>query len=138
MLERFYRAYFTERQSLFDQPSLVRLAGEAGLDPAEAQRVLDAGAYADAVRADAYEAAALGVQGVPFFVVDGRYGISGAQPAELFAQALAQAWAERHPLATFGVAQTAAQEDGALCEDGACAVPAASETAEAAPERAAR
>lgn len=131
-LERFYRAYFTEGQSVFDTPSLVRLAAEAGLDPAEVQRVLDEGTYADEVQADGYEAMSLGVQGVPFFVVDGRYGISGAQPVELFAQALAQAWADSHPLTAFGAAQeTGNTPDGELCEDGSCAVPpsAVSDTA---------
>jgi predicted DsbA family dithiol-disulfide isomerase len=102
VLERFYRAYFAEGQSLFDHPSLVRLAADACLDPAEVQRVLDEGTYADAVRADEHEAAALGLRGVPFVVVDGRYRISGAQPTELFARALAQAWAESHLLAAVG------------------------------------
>jgi predicted DsbA family dithiol-disulfide isomerase len=126
VLERFYRAYFTEGQSLFDTPSLVRLAAEAGLDPGDVQRVLDGDDYADAVAADGYEAAALGAGGVPFFVVDGRYGISGAQPREVFARALAQAWSESHPLTA--LAGPAAVGDGAggagddvSCTDGRCA-----------------
>ena len=118
VIERFYRAYFTERESVFDHESLVRLAAEAGLDPDEARRVLEEGTYGDAVRADAAEAAALGVQGVPFFVIDRRYGVSGAQPTELFEQALARAWAEAQPLTRLESA------DGPVCEDDTCAVPA--------------
>ena len=94
-VERFYRAYFTEGQSLFDHESLTRLAAEAGLDAAGVKRVLEEGTYADAVEADSAEAHELGATGVPFFVIDGRYGVSGAQPAEVFGQALEQAWAER-------------------------------------------
>jgi predicted DsbA family dithiol-disulfide isomerase len=91
VLERLYRAYFTEGRSLFDHKSLADLAADAGLDREEALRTLRSDAYADAAGADHYEARALGISGVPFFVVDGKYGISGAQPTELFAQALAQA-----------------------------------------------
>jgi predicted DsbA family dithiol-disulfide isomerase len=94
LVERLYRAQFTEQRSLFDPASLTALATEAGLDPEEVGQVLESDRYADAVRADARKAQALGAGGVPFFVVDGRYGISGAQPAELFAQVLARAWAD--------------------------------------------
>jgi predicted DsbA family dithiol-disulfide isomerase len=120
MVERFYRAYFTEGQSLFDHQSLVRLAVEAGLDAEEVRRVLATDAYADEVEADEREAHALGATGVPFFVVDGRYGVSGAQPSELFAQVLDRAWAERQ--AQPQVTQVAG-DGGAICEDDCCAVP---------------
>jgi predicted DsbA family dithiol-disulfide isomerase len=95
VLERFYRAYFTEGQSLFDHPSLVRLAAEAGLAAADVQRVLDSDEYAGAVNADIRAASELGASGVPFFVIDNRIGISGAQPADLFGRALSQAWSQK-------------------------------------------
>ena len=95
-IERLYRAHFTERRSIFDSGSLVTLAGEAGLDPQEVRRVLDDATYGDAVEADNVEARSLGVTGVPFFVLDGRHGIAGAQPPELFAEALRQAAAIHH------------------------------------------
>jgi predicted DsbA family dithiol-disulfide isomerase len=95
MIERLYRAYFTEQRSVFDRASLVALAGEAGLDEAEARDVLERDAYADAVAADMQNARSLGVSGVPFFVLDGRYGVSGAQATEVFTEALAHAWTER-------------------------------------------
>ena len=95
MLERLYRAYFTEQRSIFDRESLVALGAETGLDTGEARQALDSGAFAEAVADDLREARSLGITGVPFFVIDGRYGISGAQQAEVFSQALARVWEER-------------------------------------------
>jgi predicted DsbA family dithiol-disulfide isomerase len=93
VIERLYRAYFTEQRSIFDRDSLIALAGDAGLDRAEARDVLERDGYAEAVAADVREARSLGVNGVPFFVI-GRYGVSGAQAAEIFGEALARAWDE--------------------------------------------
>jgi predicted DsbA family dithiol-disulfide isomerase len=90
-LERFYRAYFTEGRSLFDVPSLTALAVEAGLDPNEVAAVLAGDAYAADVAADIREAQALGASGVPFFVFDHRFGVSGAQATDVFTQVLARA-----------------------------------------------
>jgi predicted DsbA family dithiol-disulfide isomerase len=92
--DRFYRAHFTEGRSLFDAESLIALAGEAGLDEEAARAVLASDEYAAAVGADLQAAASLGASGVPFYVLDRRYGISGAQRSELFERALAQAWQE--------------------------------------------
>ena len=91
MLERLYRAYFTEQRSIFDQDSLASLAADAGLDADEARRMLQTDAYADAVKGDIQDAAALRVSGVPFFVIDNRFGISGAQSADVFLEALRRA-----------------------------------------------
>lgn len=96
VVERFYRAHFTEQRSLFDHDSLVDLAGEAGLDPVEARRVLKDDDFTDAVLADEREARDLGATGVPFFVIDERYGVEGAQSPELFAEVLTRAWSEAH------------------------------------------
>ncbi|MET9950769.1 DsbA family oxidoreductase [Streptomyces sp. NPDC006339] len=96
LLDLAYRANFAEERSVYDAETLVTLAVEAGLDEAEARAVLaDETAYAEAVRADEREAAELGANGVPFFVLDRKYGISGGQPAEVFTQALEQAWQGR-------------------------------------------
>lgn len=91
VIERLYRAYFTEQRSVFDRESLVTLAKEAGLDEAEVRDALEHDAYADAVTADIREARSLGVSGVPFFVI-GRYGVSGAQSADVFTEALSTAF----------------------------------------------
>jgi predicted DsbA family dithiol-disulfide isomerase len=96
VIERLYRAYFTEQRSVFDRDSLVTLAGEAGLDQTEAREALERDAYADAVTADVLEARSLGVSGVPFFMIGGRYGVSGAQATEVFTEALTTAWKDEH------------------------------------------
>jgi len=86
--ERFLRGQLVEGAILDDPDTLVRLAAEVGVPEADTRRVLASDAYAAEVRADIEEARAIGVNGVPFFVIDRRYGISGAQPAELFLEAL--------------------------------------------------
>ncbi|HKV85576.1 MAG TPA: DsbA family protein [Ktedonobacterales bacterium] len=96
MKERLLRAYFTESADIGDIETLVRLAVEIGLEAEEVREALAGDAYADAVRADERRARMLGITGVPFFVIDEKYGVSGAQPAELFMDALTQAWAESH------------------------------------------
>lgn len=89
--ERLLRAQLVEGELLEDPATLTRLAGEIGVDPAEAATVLASDAYLDSVELDFEEAAALGIHAVPFFVLDRRYGIAGAQPAEVFLSALRQA-----------------------------------------------
>jgi predicted DsbA family dithiol-disulfide isomerase len=93
--QELYHAYFGEGGSVFDQDSLVGLAAGAGLDPAGARQALENGSYGDDVRADEDEARRLGISGVPFCVLGGKYGVSGAQPMETFTQALRQAWDSR-------------------------------------------
>lgn len=92
--ERFLRAYMTEGVAIGAKDELVRLAAEAGLDAAEVREVLDGDRYAAEVRADEDEARASGIRGVPFFVLGGKYAVSGAQPAELLLRALTVAWNE--------------------------------------------
>ncbi|MFD6424707.1 DsbA family oxidoreductase [Streptomyces sp. NPDC060198] len=120
LLSLAYRANFAEERSVYDDAVLVDLAVGAGLDEAEARAVLaDPTAYADEVRADEREASELGANAVPFFVLDRRYGISGGQPSEVFAQALEQAWKDREVTAL-----TPLGDDAAACDaDGACEVP---------------
>ena len=92
--ERLLRAYFTEGAAIGDPETLVALGSEAGLDAAEVRAVLESRMYEDEVRADESTARELGISGVPFFVIGGRYGISGAQPAATLLAALERAWAE--------------------------------------------
>jgi predicted DsbA family dithiol-disulfide isomerase len=92
LVEALHRAYFTDQESVFDHESLARIAVGAGLDPAEVDKVLATDQFADEVDADERTASSLGATGVPFFVIDRRYGISGAQPAETIAGALEHAW----------------------------------------------
>lgn len=81
-------AYFCKGVPVGDRAALAALAPAMGLGEAEARTMLESDAYADAVRADEAEAGRLGISGVPFFVIDGKEHISGAQPVEVFAQAL--------------------------------------------------
>ncbi len=115
--ERLDRATFTEGSPSSDHAALAALAIEVGLPADEVADVLGADRYADAVRADEAQARAYGISGVPFFVVDGRYGISGAQPADVVLQALETAWGERAPLTLVAAAGSAPG-----CEGDACAV----------------
>ena len=94
-VERFYHAYFSEGRSIFEPEALTALAVDAGLSEAEVREVLAGEAYADAVAADMREARTLGVNGVPFFVIDRRFGVSGAQPSDVFEQMLARARSQR-------------------------------------------
>jgi predicted DsbA family dithiol-disulfide isomerase len=111
MVERLFAAYFTEGEPLGDVDTLARLAGDVGVPSDEARAVLASDQFADAVRDDQARARSLGIDGVPFFVLAERYGLSGAQPAELHLEALRQAWGERD-------AAPAAPAEG--CEDESC------------------
>jgi predicted DsbA family dithiol-disulfide isomerase len=117
--ERLDRATFTEGSPASDPAALRALAVEVGLPAAEVDDVLATDRYAHAVRADEAQARAYGITGVPFFVVDGKYGISGAQPPALVLQALEQAWSERSPLTLVGAAGAAGAPG---CEGDSCAV----------------
>ena len=112
--ERLLHAYFVEGRPVFDVDSLVPFAVEVGLDEAEVREALTDRRYLAAVREDGATAQSLGATGVPFFVVDRKYGAAGAQPAELLLQILERAWADAHPLVTVPAAEG--------CDDGSCAV----------------
>ena len=90
-------AYFTEARNVADHAVLKEVAVSAGLDEAAVDDVLASDRFRDEVWADIERAQAYGATGVPFFVIDEKYGVSGAQPAEVFAQVLERAWADAHP-----------------------------------------
>lgn len=118
MEERFFKAYFTEGAKLGDTETLVKLAAEVGIDAEEARAVLASDRYADEVRADIQRARRLGVQGVPFFAIDEKYGVSGAQPADVLREVLEQAWSEAHPL----IKVSGATQDAGLCDGDSCSL----------------
>lgn len=89
--ERIFRAYFTEGVNVADHAELKRLAGEIGLDEQEAENVLASNAFSAEVQSDVSEAQQIGVRGVPFFVFDRKYAVSGAQPAGVFLETLTKA-----------------------------------------------
>lgn len=113
---RLYRAYFGEVRSIFTVDALVELAAEIGLDADSTRTVLTDRRYRDRVHADQREAEELGATGVPFIVIDRRYGIAGAQPVDTMLATIERAWDESEPaLVTVG--------DGAVCGPDGCAVP---------------
>lgn len=93
--DRFFTAYFTEGEAIGDPDTLARLAKQVGLDPAEVDNVLATDRYLEEVRADEAEARSLQVTGVPFFVIDRRYAVAGAQPTEVLVGALREAYSTR-------------------------------------------
>lgn len=118
MTERLFYAHFTEAKHLGDRETLLALAEEVGLDRAETAAALERGVLAERVRSDEREAAELGVRGVPFFVIDRKYAVSGAQPVSTFVGALSKAWGERKTHLT-----VVGEAEADMCADGSCAVP---------------
>ncbi|RNG28227.1 DsbA family oxidoreductase [Streptomyces botrytidirepellens] len=92
MVQRLFRAYFTDGLNVGDHDVLAGLAAEIGLDRSAVHEALDSGAFDADVDADVRQAGQLGIGGVPFFVFDGQYAVSGAQPVEAFLRALDVAW----------------------------------------------
>jgi predicted DsbA family dithiol-disulfide isomerase len=113
VIERFFRGYLCEGVAIGLPDALLRLAVAAGLPAERVQSVLDGDAYGDEVRADEHEAHAHGISGVPFFVLAGSLGVSGAQPAEVLRGALVRALAD--------VTSRSIQDaEGASCGAGGC------------------
>ena len=113
--EALLSAHFEQGRNIGDVEVLAAIAVDAGLDAGRVRAALAGDDYADDVRQDIAEARALGVTGVPFFVIDRRYGISGAQPAEVFAGALEKAWQDANPLQ-----MVAPGTDGPACGPDGC------------------
>lgn len=111
--EALLSAYFVEAENVADHGTLTRIATGVGLDAERVAGVLGSDEFADAVEADIRQAAAFGATGVPFFVIDRKYGVSGAQPTEVFTQVLERAWADAHPqLDVVGATDDACGPDG--------------------------
>ncbi|GAB3226355.1 DsbA family oxidoreductase [Algoriphagus aestuariicola] len=119
MKERLLKAYFSEGKNLDDPDTLISLGSEIGLAKDKIKAMLESDSYEDTVDQDIYESRQLGVRGVPFFVLDRKFGISGAQADEVFDQTLEKAWAEytkENPILTM-----AGTESGESCDvDGNC------------------
>ena len=133
--QALFEAYFEKELNIADEATLVDLADSVGFDRDRAREIITSSEFADEVEADIRQAAALGATGVPFFVVDQKYGISGAQPVEFFTQVIERAWDESHPAVTLvapdsstdasdssaGGTDSSAGEAGACGPDG-CAI----------------
>jgi len=122
LTEVLLKAYFTDSKKLSDQETLADLADTVGLDREKVISVLnDENAFAEDVRYDERTAQQIGVQGVPFFVINQKYAISGAQPTETFISALEKVWQEENsgPI----LQDLSGEANGASCEDGNCSIP---------------
>jgi protein disulfide-isomerase len=115
--EQLFKAYFTDGKDISNHNTLMQVGIDIGLRAVEVGEMLNSDAYAEAVHADIAHAQELGIRGVPFFAVNDRYAISGAQPKEAFLQTLQHAWKEyAHASVTNEL------EDGICTPDGSCAV----------------
>ena len=92
--EQLFKAYFTDGKNIDDLDTLVELGTAIGLDATEVRKTLESNAFADEVKRDIAEAQQLGIQGVPFFVMNNKYGVSGAQAVPVFEQTLQKAYTE--------------------------------------------
>ena len=116
--EALLKAYFTDARNVADHAVLREVALAAGLEPTRVDEVLASREFEAEVHADAEQAQAYGATGVPFFVIDQKYGVSGAQPTEVFTQVLEKAWSASHPRI-----EVLATGDGAeACGPDGCAI----------------
>jgi len=92
--EQLFKAYFTDGKNIDDPDTLVELGSAIGLNPDEVRQTIESDDFADDVKQDIAEAQHLGIQGVPFFVMNNKYGVSGAQAVPVFEQTLQKAYAE--------------------------------------------
>ncbi len=116
MTERLLRAYFTDSRHIGDHAALAELAEEVGLNREEAEKMLAGNEFADAVRADEQLAQQYRITGVPFFLINKKYALSGAQPTEMFVQALQKIIAEDE-------ITVLNDHDGMICDDDGCEIP---------------
>lgn len=120
--EKLFEAHFVNSKNICKTDVLVDLAVEMGLDRADAEEVLQGDQFAEAVRYDVYESQNLGIRGVPYFVMDRKYGVSGAQPVQAFTDALTQSfteWKEAQPKTAL---TTLNKNDGAVCDENGCEI----------------
>jgi predicted DsbA family dithiol-disulfide isomerase len=115
MKERMFKAYYTEGKNIGDLQTLVQLGAEVGLAADEVTPLLQAKTYTEEVRQDQYAAEQAGARGVPFFVFNDKYAVSGAQPSDVFKQVLEKVWEEEKP------ASLDELPEGSICSaDGIC------------------
>ncbi|MBO9129260.1 DsbA family oxidoreductase [Bacillus sp. 165] len=118
--ESLLKAHFTDSKHIGDHETLTELAVEAGLDRQEVQSILQGNDYTEDVRADESKAREIGVQGVPFFVLNNKYAISGAQSKDVFMGALQKVWEEEHAEVSL---QSLSSAEGSVCTDDGCEIP---------------
>jgi predicted DsbA family dithiol-disulfide isomerase len=118
MSERLFKAHFTDNDNVGNCGTLSQLAAEVGLDKDLVAEMLATSSYSDEVRAQEEEGSRLGIRGVPFYVFDRKYAVSGAQSPEVFLDTLNKAWEDKYP----AFVQVNEGDDDGLCTDGSCAI----------------
>lgn len=114
--EKLFEAYFVEGKNIGDYAVLQEIGVEVGLDAQKVKQMLDSGDYTSAVNADVNEAQKLSIRGVPFFIFNRKWGLSGAQPEDVFLEVLEKAYEEEHQ-----IIEVASAND-LSCEDGSCTI----------------
>lgn len=120
--EKLFEAHFIQGRDIANLTVLAEIATEIGLDKAEAEQVLKGDQFAEAVRYDIYESQNLGIRGVPYFVLDRKYAVSGAQPVQAFEEALTQSfkeWKETQPKTSL---KSLNKNDDAICDENGCEI----------------
>ena len=92
--ERLFKAYFTEGKNIEDKATLETLAAEIGLPASDVVNLLNGDQFTDEVKKDIHDSKSLGIKGVPFFLIDEKFSVSGAQESNYFLRALTKAWVE--------------------------------------------
>lgn len=116
MTERILHAYFTESKHIGDHETLAQLAAEVGLNREAVEKMLASDEMADAVRADERTAKQIGVTGVPFFLIDKKYALTGAQPTDVFVQVLEKVISENKIVVLNN-------DDSMICDENGCEIP---------------
>ncbi len=117
MTDRLLRAYYTESKHIGDHATLIDLAEEVGLNRDEVTKMLSSSEMSDVVRADEQEAQDLGIRSIPYFIINKKYAISGAQPTQAFVNSLEQIIEQDGPF-TKGE-----EQNGAVCDENGCEIP---------------
>lgn len=120
--EKLFEAHFVNSRNIGEKDVLIDIASEIGLDKNETEQVLNGDQFAEAVRYDIYESQNLGIRGVPYFVMDRKYGVSGAQPVEAFTEALTQSfteWKSAQPKTQITSLNT---NNDAVCDENGCEI----------------
>ncbi len=112
--EALFKAYYTDSKNIGDTETLAAIGESVGLDANEIRTMLQGNEYTKEVQQDQYKAQQLGIQGVPFFVFNNKYAVSGAQPTEVFADVLEKVWDEEKP------APEMVAEGASCTPDGVC------------------
>ncbi|MBM7566903.1 DsbA family oxidoreductase [Paenibacillus sacheonensis] len=117
--ELLFKAYFTDSKRIGRMETLIDIAAELGLDPKEAEAVLSSDEFTEEVQAECREASQLGANGVPFYVINRKYAVAGAQPSEVFLDVLNTCWEEEKPLILLDPSSTN-RGTGQVCTDDSC------------------